>query len=80
MDPRLHPIQIESNRNMREFLSIVTEISDLLQTGLNQEQISILIELLSNDINADELAKLILNLRNKANQMNKRVNYLFEMI
>lgn len=75
----LHPIQDEKEMNFSESLQDVTQISELLGTGLSQEQLSIIIELLNYGVNAEQLAKMIIQLRKKAQQDYQRINFMFGM-
>ncbi|KAJ6220123.1 hypothetical protein RDWZM_005935 [Blomia tropicalis] len=67
MNSFIDPID-DSEQDVAKFLDTTFQMSELLQTGLTPEQLSIIIELLSYGVNSEELAKLILNMRRENNE------------
>lgn len=77
MNSFIDPID-DSEQDVAKFLDTTFQMSELLQTGLTPEQLSIIIELLSYGVNSEELAKLILNMRRESSQKENQINKLFK--
>lgn len=70
MNNAFSPLADESNGSSEQMMKIVTQMSQQLETGLTGEQISIVMELLRKGANAEQLAKLVINLRRQIEQSN----------
>ena len=78
MDCHLDPIGDEPEQDACSLLETAYQMSNLLETNLTLEQLSIILELLSCGANAEELAKLILQLKKESNQKQNLINKLFK--
>ncbi|KAH7643333.1 uncharacterized protein LOC142597817 [Dermatophagoides farinae] len=80
MDPSMNPIEnVHGNENdVYTFFDSINQMASLLNTGLNEEQLSIIIELLNYGVNAEQLARLIIQLRNKAQHDHQMINFMFD--
>ncbi|XP_027202460.1 mitotic spindle organizing protein 1 [Dermatophagoides pteronyssinus] len=82
MDPSMNPIENlhQNNNSVDVFFDSINQMSNLLNTGLSEEQLSIVIELLNYGVNAEQLARLIIQLRNKAQHDHQMINFMFDNI
>lgn len=70
----------QNNNSVDVFFDSINQMSNLLNTGLSEEQLSIVIELLNYGVNAEQLARLIIQLRNKAQHDHQMINFMFDNI
>lgn len=78
MDNHLDPIVDDSDQDSTSLLETVYQMSNLLETNLTIEQVTIIIELLNYGVNSEELAKLILEMRKESNHKQNQINRLFK--
>lgn len=78
MDINLDPIGDEAEQDACSIFDIAFQMSELLETNLTSEQLSIIIELLNFGANSEELAKLILNMRKESSHKQNQINKLFK--
>lgn len=78
MDNHLDPIVDDPDQDSTSLLETVYQMSNLLETNLTIEQVTIIIELLNYGVNSEELAKLILEMRKESNHKQNQINRFFK--
>ena len=68
-----HDIFLKSNDKKAEILNIVTELSDLLDVGLDTEALSAVMDLLDVGIHPEAIAAVITELRKEAAKENAKM-------